>query len=292
MKIGKVITAMVTPFNSEGKVDYEQTKKLLDHLIANGSDAIILAGTTGESPTLTYDEKVSLFKLAVDYTQKRVPIIAGTGTNNTRASIHLTEVATKLGVDGILLVSPYYNKPSQLGIYEHFKAIAQATHLPIMLYNIPSRTGSQIDASTTISLSKIENIQAIKESSGDLELMATIIENTDDHFQVYTGDDSQALPSLAIGAKGVVSVAAHLIGKEIQNMINAYLNGNVVEAAQLHRQLLPIMKALFIAPNPVCVKYAISQLHFNVGSVRLPLASITKVEKELIDQQIRQINNG
>ncbi|WP_062050923.1 4-hydroxy-tetrahydrodipicolinate synthase [Bacillus sp. JCM 19034] len=289
MDLGRVVTAMVTPFDDHGNVDFDKVIILLDHLIENGSDAIIIAGTTGESPTLSFEEKISLFQCAVDHAESRVPIIASTGTNNTKTSIDLTIAASKIGVHGIMLVSPYYNKPSQLGIYTHFKTIASETNLPIMIYNIPGRTSSHVEASTIIALSKIKNIKAIKESSGNLELLATIIEQTDDHFQVYTGDDPLALPSVAIGARGVVSVSSHIIGKQLKKMLTYYMDGKVLEAAQYHRQLLPIMKSLFLAPNPVCIKYAISQMLFNVGTTRLPLVPITASEKEKVDEQITRI---
>ncbi|ARK30949.1 4-hydroxy-tetrahydrodipicolinate synthase [Halalkalibacter krulwichiae] len=276
MDFGHILTAMVTPFNDKGLIDVEKTKQLLDYLIENGSDAIVVAGTTGESPTLTHKEKIDLFQLCVEYVNKRVPVIAGTGSNNTQATIDLTIEATNIGVDGIMLVVPYYNKPSQEGMYQHFKCVAESTELPIMLYNVPGRTSSALKASTTIALSKIANIVAIKEASGDLEQMAEIISATDFDFYLYTGDDANTLPSLAIGAHGVVSVASHIIGEEMQAMVASYKKGNNAEAARLHRSLLPIMQAMFLAPNPTCVKFALNSKGVEVGGVRLPLVPLTK----------------
>lgn len=279
MDFGHVLTAMVTPFNHEGLIDVDKTKELIDYLIANGTSALVVAGTTGESPTLTTDEKLALFQLCVEYVNKRVPVIAGTGTNDTKASITLTKTATEVGVDGIMLVTPYYNKPSQKGLYQHFKEIAAVTPLPVMLYNVPGRTAVHLDAQTTIALSKIENITSVKEASGSLEDMAAIISATSEDFYVYSGDDSLTLPAMAIGATGVVSVASHVIGNEMKAMIHAYKNGQITEAAKVHRSLLPIMKAMFLAPNPTCVKFAIQKKGINVGGVRLPLVPLS-VEEE------------
>lgn len=282
MDFGHVVTAMVTPFNDEGLIDFSETKKLIDYLIENGTDAVVIAGTTGESPTLSTDEKVKLFKRCVRYVNKRIPVIAGTGSNNTADSIQLTKKATELGVDGIMLVAPYYNKPSQKGLYEHFKEIAHATPLPIMIYNIPGRTAVHIETETLIQLARIKNIIAVKESSGSLEQMAEIISNTDDSFQLYTGDDSNSLPALAIGAKGVVSVVSQVIGPEMQAMISLFKEGKVTEAAEKYRALLPTMQAMFLAPNPTCVKYALNKIGLRVGSVRLPLVPLDEgLKKQL-----------
>src|SRR5690625_1836781 len=207
MNFGQVITAMVTPFDQYGAIDFPATKNLIEHLIANGTDAVIVAGTTGESPTLSTDEKISLFQFVVQEVAGRIPVIAGTGSNNTQESVDLTQKAEKCGVDGIMLVVPYYNRPSQAGIYEHFKLIAGATKLPIMLYNIPGRTGCNMEVDTVVSLAEIDNIVCIKEASGNLDAMTEIIRRTPNHFTLYSGDDSLTLPVLAIGGAGVVSVS-------------------------------------------------------------------------------------
>lgn len=278
MNIGNIGTAMVTPFSDKGTVDYEKTTNLVEHLIKNGSDSLIVAGTTGESPTLSFKEKVQLFKHVVEVTKGRVPVIAGTGSNNTEASITLTKEAEKAGVDGIMLVVPYYNKPNQAGLYEHFKAIANQTSLPIMLYNIPGRSAVNMSVDTIVKLSKIDNITTVKEASGDLAAMAEIIEKTADDFILYSGDDGLTLPVLSIGGKGVISVAAHVIGNEMQEMIQAFKNQDIYKAAKMHRTLLPKMKGMFIAPNPAPLKAALMIKGIDTGSVRLPLVPLTLSE--------------
>jgi 4-hydroxy-tetrahydrodipicolinate synthase len=282
MNFGQVLTAMVTPFDQNGEVDFNATRTLVDYLIDNGTDGIVVAGTTGESPTLTSDEKIALFKVVVDAVKGRVPVIAGTGSNNTRASISLTKQAEDAGVDGIMLVAPYYNKPSQEGMYQHFKAIAESTPLPIMLYNIPGRSVVNISVETTIRLAQIENIVAVKEASGNLDAMAEIISHAPSDFTLYSGDDGLALPVLAIGGAGVVSVASHVIGNEMQEMINHFKNGQVQEAASAHRRLLPLMKALFTAPNPAPVKAALNINGVSVGGLRLPLLPLNEEEKNAL----------
>lgn len=271
MDIGKISTAMVTPFSSTGAIDFDKTDRLIDHLIQNGSDSIVINGTTGESPTLSAEEKESLLAFAIEKVAKRVPVIAGTGSNNTAESVELTKRAQILGADGVMLVTPYYNKPDQKGMYAHFSHIANETTLPILLYNIPGRSVVNMLPSTIIELSKISNIRAVKEASGSLEQMADIISGTDDGFSVYSGDDGLALPLLAIGGNGVVSVASHVLGNEMQHMIKAFEAGNSVEAAAMHRLLVPVFRALFSAPNPVPVKYALEKIGVQTGGVRLPL---------------------
>lgn len=282
MNFGQVLTAMVTPFDQNGEVDFNAARILVDYLIDNGTDGIVVAGTTGESPTLTTDEKITLFKVVVDAVKGRVPVIAGTGSNNTRASISLTKQAEEAGVDGIMLVAPYYNKPSQEGMYQHFKAIAESTPLPIMLYNIPGRSVVNMSVETVVRLSQIENIVAIKEASGDLDAMAEIISQAPSDFTLYSGDDGLTLPVLAIGGAGVVSVASHVIGNEMQEMINHFKNGQVQEAANAHRRLIPIMKALFAAPNPAPVKAALNINGVSVGGLRLPLLPLSEEEKNTL----------
>lgn len=253
---GRVSTAMVTPFDNKGHIDFPKTTQLINHLIENGTDSLVVAGTTGESPTLTKEEKLALFKHAVKVADKRVPVIAGTGSNNTYESIELTKKAEQLGVDAIMIVAPYYNKPNQEGLYQHFKAIAESTNLPVMVYNIPGRSSVNILPETIIRLSEISNIAAVKEASGDLNAMAKIIANTDESFMVYSGDDGLTLPCMAIGGTGIVSVASHVIGNEMQEMVTAYLNGENEKAAKIHQKILPIMEGLFLAPSPVPVKTA------------------------------------
>lgn len=279
INFGRVATAMVTPFDNKGNLDFAKTTKLVNYLIENGTDSLVVAGTTGESPTLNFEEKVALFRHVVQTTAGRVPVIAGTGSNNTYGSIKLTKQAEEVGVDAVMLVAPYYNKPNQEGLYQHFKEIAESTSLPVMIYNIPGRSVVNIHPETIIRLSKIKNIVAVKEASGDLNAMTDIIANTPDDFVLYSGDDGITLPVLAIGGSGVVSVASHVIGKEMQEMVGAFMNGETKKAANLHQKLLPIMKGLFTAPNPVPVKTALQLKGFNVGSVRLPLVPLTATER-------------
>ena len=271
---------MVTPFDERGDIDYPATKNLINHLLNNGTDALVVAGTTGESPTLTRDEKIELFKFVVDNVAGRAPVIAGTGTNSTRESIDLTIQATEAGVDGIMLVVPYYNKPCQEGLYQHFKTIAQTTTLPVMLYNIPGRSAVNMLPETIIRLANIPNITSVKEASGDLDAVASIIEQTAEDFFVYTGDDSSTLPVLAIGGTGVVSVSAHIIGNDMQEMIQQFRTGNTKQAAAIHRRLVPIMKAMFAAPNPSPTKAALNLTGVAVGGVRLPMIELSDVETE------------
>lgn len=271
MNFGQIVTAMVTPFNEHGDIDFEATRNLIEYLIANGTDSLVVSGTTGESPTLTTEEKVQLFKFVVKVINGRVPVIAGTGSNNTRESVELTRLAEDIGVDGVMLVAPYYNKPCQEGMFQHFQTIAAATSLPVMLYNVPGRTMSNIAVDTVVRLAAIPNIVAIKEASGDLDAMAEIIEQTPTDFSLYSGDDGLTIPVLSIGGVGVVSVAAHIIGNEMQTMIKNFKMGNIKEAASDHRRLLPVMNALFAAPNPSPLKAALNLKGVQVGGVRLPM---------------------
>lgn len=284
MNFGQVLTAMVTPFDQNGEMDFNATRTLVNYLIANRSDGLVISGTTGESPTLTTEEKVELFKFVVEVVDGRVPVIAGTGSNNTRASISLTKQAKEAGVDGIMLVTPYYNKPSQEGLFQHFKAIADSTSLPVILYNIPGRSVVNMSVETIVRLSTIDNIVAVKEASGNLDAMAEIINQTPSDFTLYSGDDGLTLPVLAIGGAGIISVASHIIGNEMQEMINSFKNGNVQEAASSHRNLLPIMRALFTAPSPSPVKAALNLNGIQVGGVRLPLVPLSEEETRALQR--------
>ncbi|OIK06792.1 4-hydroxy-tetrahydrodipicolinate synthase [Bacillus sp. MUM 116] len=276
---GRVSTAMVTPFDKKGHVDFSKTTQLVNYLIENGTDSLVVAGTTGESPTLSKEEKLALFAHVVKVAAKRVPVIAGTGSNNTYASIELTKKAEELGIDAIMVVAPYYNKPNQEGLYQHFQAVAEATSLPVMVYNVPGRSSVNVLPETIIRLSQIPNIVAVKEASGDLNAMTHIIANTDENFVLYSGDDGLTLPVLSIGGAGIVSVASHIIGNEIQDMIKAYFDGDHWKAAKHHQQLLPIMQGLFAAPSPGPVKTALQLNGLDVGSVRLPLVPLTEQER-------------
>lgn len=280
---GRLLTAMVTPFNDELEVDFDRVDKLVDHLIETGTETIVVAGTTGESPTLSREEKVALFKRVVERAAGKAKVIAGTGSNNTKDSIELSKEAAAAGVDGLMLVVPYYNKPSQEGLYQHFKAIAEATELPVMLYNIPGRSAINMEVETILRLAQIPNITSVKEASGDLSAASELVEKAPQGFKVYSGDDKLALPLMSVGGYGVVSVASHVIGNELRKMIDAFVAGNIEEAAALHRKNLPIFEGLFITANPVPVKYALNKRGVPVGSVRLPLVTVTEDEAKFID---------
>ncbi|MBC7107055.1 MAG: 4-hydroxy-tetrahydrodipicolinate synthase [Firmicutes bacterium] len=287
---GRVITAMVTPFHKDGSVNYAQAKKLARHLVETGSDGLVVAGTTGESPTLSAEEKEALFRAVVEEVGGKAAVIAGTGTNSTAQSVALTQVAERAGVDGIMLVAPYYNKPSQEGLYQHFAAVARSTRLPVMLYNVPGRTGVNIQPGTVARLAEMENVVAIKEASGSLDQVTELRRLLPDQFAIYSGDDSLTLPMLALGARGVVSVASHVAGRRIQEMINAFSAGNVTLAAKIHAELFPLFKVLFITTNPVPVKAALNFLGLQVGGPRLPLVEATEGEKEKIRECLEQLN--
>jgi len=290
MSFGRLITAMVTPFNEQLEIDWEVTGRLIDYLIEEQkSDALVVAGTTGESPTLTDDEKEALFRFTVQRAAGRCRIIAGTGSNSTAHSIHLTRIAEQAGVDGVLLVAPYYNKPNQEGLYLHFKAIAESTSLPVMLYNIPGRTGINISAATTLRLAELPNVVATKECTS-LDQINEIILGAPEGFRVYCGEDGVNLPVLAIGGYGLVSVASHLIGKEMKDLIEAVLEGRREDAIRINNRCFPIFKGLFQCPhplpNPVAVKYALNVKGIPVGGVRLPLAGPTEEEAAFIRKLI------
>ncbi len=269
--LGRLITAMVTPFDASGKVDYPQARRLARALLGSGSDGLVVTGTTGESPTLSTEEKLKLWAEVKAEVGNRGAVIAGSGDYNTAHSQELTKEAEHLGVDGILLVVPYYNRPPQEGLYQHFKAIAGATHLPCILYNVPSRTVANMAAETTIRLSQIENIVGIKEASANLDQITKIIDGARPGFRVWSGNDSDTLHIMLLGGYGVVSVASHLVGLQIKEMMEHYLAGRVEQASALHRKLLPLVNAMFITTNPIPVKWAVNHVGFPVGKPRLPL---------------------
>ena len=287
-EIGRLLTAMVTPFDEKGDVDFEQAKKLAHALLDSGSDGVVLSGTTGESPTLTTDEKMRLFSEVKQSVGDKGVVIAGTGTYSTAESIELSQEAEKQGVDGLLLVVPYYNKPPQEGMYQHFKAIASKTNLPCIVYNIMGRTGVNMTDETTIRLSQIDNIVGTKEASGDMNQIARIIQGASPDFKVWSGDDNQTFLIMSIGGYGVVSVVAHLVGNQIKHMMGLLLEGDVEGAAAEHRRLLPIFLGMFTESNPIPVKYAVDHLGLKVGGPRLPLVppsgkAAAQIEK-LLDQ--------
>ncbi|NMG06262.1 4-hydroxy-tetrahydrodipicolinate synthase [Brasilonema sp. UFV-L1] len=269
---GRVLTAMITPFKEDGSVNYDVVASLAAHLVGNGTDTIVVCGTTGESPTLSWDEQYQLFSVVLQAVAGKAFVIAGCGSNSTKEAIAATQKAVKIGVHGALHVVPYYNKPPQAGLYQHFKAIAQATpDLPLLLYNIPSRTGQNLQPETVARLAEIDNIVGLKESTGNIDQASEICGLTPKEFQIYSGDDHMTLPLLAIGAKGVVSVASHLVGNQLQKMIQAFESGQIQVAREIHLQLFPLFKALFATTNPIPVKKALNLLGWEVGSTRPPL---------------------
>lgn len=284
-ELGRLLTAMVTPFKESGEVDYEQAKRLAIALLDSGSDGLVVGATTGEAPTLSWEEEFRLFAEVKSAVAGRGTVIAYTGSNSTAEAVEATKKAEKLGVDGCLLVVPYYNKPTQEGLYQHFKTIAQQTSLPCIVYNVPARTVTNLSAETAIRLSKIENIIGVKEASGNLAQIAKIIAEAEKDFFVWSGNDNDTFHILTLGGYGVISVASHLVGKQIKTMINNILAGKTAEAAKIHNHLLPLFDALFIVSNPIPVKYALNQLGFNVGKPRLPLVE----PDEKSAAQIREI---
>jgi len=286
-KLGRLLTAMVTPFNEEGAVDYDQAKKLAIALLNSGSEGLVVVGTTGESPTLLGEEKLRLFSEVKSAVGQQGTVIAGTGSNSTAVAIETTREAEGIGVDACLLVVPYYNKPTQDGLYQHFKTIAQSTSLPCILYNVPSRTVTSLSADTIIKLSYIDNIIGIKEASGDLDQVSKVISNANEGFLVWSGNDSDTFPILAIGGYGVISVASHLVGSQIKGMIDSCISGKVAEAASIHRRLLPLVNALFIVSNPIPIKYALNYVGFNAGKSRLPLTELDEKSATFIRDTLR-----
>ena len=283
MNLGPIATAMVTPFQTDGSINYTATELLLEHLLATGTDSLVICGTTGESPTLSTEEKLNLLKFVIEIVGNRVPIIAGTGSNDTVASIDLSLKAEALGVDGLMIVTPYYNKPNQRGLFAHFEAIAQATTLPLVAYNIPSRSVVNLEPETVVTLSQIPSVKFLKEASGNLDQITRIIDKTKGHLEVYSGDDSLTLPLLAIGGSGIISVASHIVGNDMKEMVKAFQTGNHSKAARIHQSLLPVIQALFKHPNPTVVKYALSKIGIEAGSLRLPLVEMTEMEKREFD---------
>jgi 4-hydroxy-tetrahydrodipicolinate synthase len=286
-RLGRLLTAMVTPFDTQGEVDYKQAKRLALSLLDSGSNGVVVSGTTGECPTLSKEEKLRLFAETKSALGNRGTVVAGTGNYNTRESQELTKEAEKTGVDACILVVPYYNRPTQQGLWEHFKAIAQSTTLPCIIYNVPSRTVTNLAADTIIRLSKIDNIVGVKEASGNLGQIAEIIQGTREDFLVYSGNDSDTFPILALGGYGVISVAAHLVGIQIKDMMEKFLNGKPQEAAEIHRHLLPLIDALFIVPNPMPVKWALNYVGFPVGKPRLPLIEPDEKSTHLIQATLK-----
>lgn len=287
MNFGRLITAMVTPFDDNLNINYDILPEFVDYLIENGSESLVVSGTTGESPALDNKEKIELFEAVVEASNGRVPIIAGTGTYSTKESIQLSKEAKKAGAEALLLVVPYYNKPPQYALYEHFKSIVKEVDLPSILYNVPGRTSKNMEPETIINLSKIDNIIGVKEASKDMDQVSSIKAGVKEDFKIYSGDDSMTLPMLSIGSYGVISVASQIIGHEIGKMIDEYIKGNVAESSSLHIRLFKIFKTMFVNTNPIPLKEALNLMGWKVGVCRPPLYELQNNEKMIVEHVLK-----
>ncbi len=286
--LGRCLTAMVTPFKDNGEVDYAETRRLAKALLNSGNDGLVLAATTGEAPTLSWDEEMRIFQEVKSAVGDRPTLIAYTGSNSTKEAVENTEKAEKIGVDAILSVVPYYNKPNQEGIYQHFKAISECTSLPIIMYNIPSRVVVEMSWETIARLSQFQNIAGVKEASGKMDLVAQTISNAREGFYVWSGNDNDTFAIMAMGGYGVIGVTTHLTGKQYKKMIDLVLAGRIQEAAAIHRRLVPLVNAIFSVPSPAPIKYALNYLGFKVGQPRLPLVPPTEKEGEKIIAELKR----
>lgn len=288
---GHLLTAMITPFTSDGAVDYEQAWRLARFLIDSGSDGLVVSGTTGESPTLSHDEKVALFRTVVEAVGQKAHVVAGTGTYDTAESVELTRRAAEVGCDAVMAVTPYYSRPPQQGLIEHFTAVAEASDLPVLLYNIPGRTGRRIELSTLTRLAEHPRIVAVKDAVGELTFTTNTRLAVGEDFAIYSGDDINTLPMMSVGAIGVVSVAAHLAGKQIKAMVEAARQGDLETARALHLALAPLAGALFLEPNPMPVKAAMNALWEPVGNPRLPLVPASDETVQAIKETLGAVQS-
>ncbi|MDR3289277.1 MAG: 4-hydroxy-tetrahydrodipicolinate synthase [Peptococcaceae bacterium] len=289
MRFGRVLTAMLTPMNEALAVDYEAARVLARHLIDHGSDGIVVSGTTGESPTLTTAEKINLFRLVKEEAGAKACVFAGVGSNTTQGSIELAKQAEQTGVDGVMAVVPYYNKPSQEGIVQHFAAIAEAVKLPVMLYNVPGRTSVNMLPQTVKRLAAIPNIAALKEAAGNMDQVSELKRVLPPDFIIYSGDDSFTLPMLAVGCDGIVSVASHVIGDEIKAMVDAWFAGDAKTAAAWHLKLFPMFKGIFVTTNPIPIKTLTELAGLKAGGLRLPLVKATPEETEFLRGVLEEV---
>jgi 4-hydroxy-tetrahydrodipicolinate synthase len=287
-RFGRMITAMVTPFDADGGLDLPRAGELVDRLLNTGSDALVVCGTTGESPTVFYDQKLDLFKTVLDAAGGRVPVIANAGDNCTDDSVEFARKVVSLGVDAIMAVVPYYNKPPQEGLYRHFRAIAEAVDVPVILYNIPGRSVINMEPDTILRLAHdCENIVALKQANSDLSQTAAVIDGAPEGFEVLSGDDELTLPMMGLGGSGVISVVAHVAGARFKEMIEAQVAGDHTRALRIHLELLPLMKTLFLTANPILVKKALELQGFSVGGVRLPLVEATDEHTAELERVMR-----
>jgi 4-hydroxy-tetrahydrodipicolinate synthase len=286
---GTLLTAMITPFNSDGAVNFKEARRIAAFLVdEQKNDGIVVNGTTGESPTTTESEKLKLLEELLDEVGDRAAIVAGSGTYNTAESVHMVKEATARGVHGVMIVNPYYNKPGQRGLFAHYQACAEATELPVLLYNIFPRSSINLETSTLLELAKIKNIVAVKEASGNVPQISDVCGSAPSGFRIYSGDDGITLPILSVGGHGVVSVAGHVIGKQIKEMVSSY-SSDPAKAAKIHHQLMPVVKACFTAPNPGPVKYMLTKMGFDCESMRLPLVELDATEKKVCDDALALI---
>jgi 4-hydroxy-tetrahydrodipicolinate synthase len=286
-RFGAVVTAMVTPFRADHSLDLDAAQALADHLLEHGSESIVVAGSTGESPTLTHREKADLFQAVAEVAKGKGKVICGTGTYSTAETLELTQAAEDAGADGLLVVTPYYNKPPQRGLIEHFTKIASSTDLPIVVYNIPGRTGTRIEHDTLLSMAEIPNIVGVKDSTGDFQGVSRLVSEAPSDFEVYSGDDWAAFGFMCLGAVGVVSVASHLVGDRIRQMMDLVTTGDIPAARKIHEELTPLFNALFITSNPIPVKTALEMLGHAVGPPRLPLVPATTEERARIEKALQ-----
>lgn len=288
MELGRLLTAMVTPMRPDGAVDYPQARRLARALIDSGSDGVVVCGTTGEAPTLSADEKLRLFAEVKDELRDRGAVVAGSGDNCTADTVELSRAAERTGVDALLLTAPYYNKPTQEGIYRHFANAAEAVSVPVIFYNIPSRTGVNMLPELQTRLSRISNIAGVKEASGDLKQIARVLEDARPGFRVWAGNDEDTFGVLTLGGWGVISVASHLVGRQLAELVAHVISGRIAEAATLHRRLLPLIDALFCVTNPIPLKYALNQIGFECGPLRLPLCEPDDASAARIMAEVRR----
>jgi 4-hydroxy-tetrahydrodipicolinate synthase len=286
--LGRLLTAMATPFDEKGAVNYERAKKLASALLDSGSDGVVVAATTGESPTLSWEEEMRLFSEVKSAVGQRGTIIAYTGSNSTAEAVEATQKAEKIGVDGCLLVVPYYNKPTQEGIYQHFKTVAESTSLPIIMYNIPGRVVINMSVETIVRLSQIKNIVGVKEANGDMAHVARTLNTASKDFLIWSGNDNDTFHIMALGGYGTIGVVTHLVGKQIKRMMDNILSGKLAEAAAIHRKLLPLVDALFIETSPAPLKYVLNHIGFNVGKPRLPLVEVSQKSAEIIKETLKK----
>lgn len=291
-RFGKVLTAMVTPFKADLSMDYDRAAELAGTLLQNGSDGVVVAGTTGESPTITMQEQAELFRVVRQAVGDKGTVIGGAGANSTAECLELCHYAQKAGCDGLLLVAPYYNKPSQEGLYQHFRHVAENTELPILLYNIPGRCSVNMETSTVLRLAELPTIVGIKEASGVLDQSSAVRALAGEDFLIYSGDDSLTLPIMSVGGVGVISVAAHIVGRKIKEMVTAFASGDVQRATDIHASLFQLFRSLFITVNPVPVKKAMQLAGWDCGGVRLPLVEANEAETSAIKAAMEAVSGG